>query len=186
MIGNEQKDTTNLAMFWPHPNTKNTSNKDPNPNSCHDTRMVGGQSNSHLFCGPSSHCCWKLSLARQNAERLWGQRNGVVLTNCINTVSFFTLDSCCSLWNGLPFWLHNFNRRALENVRVELDYGFVWDWSISKVAHAASLWIQSILREAIQSLLSLCLDLFPKSHDLFKTSECHNRCLPKMCSFYII
>lgn len=50
-------------MFWPHPNTKNTSNKDPNPNSCHDTRMVGGQSNSHLFCGPSSHCCWKLSLA---------------------------------------------------------------------------------------------------------------------------
>ena len=104
----------------------------------------------------------------QNAERLWGQRNGVVLTNCINTVSFFTLDSCCSLWNGLPFWLHNFNRRALENVRVELDYGFVWDWSISKVAHAASLWIQSILREAIQSLLSLCLDLFPKSHDLFK------------------
>lgn len=154
MIGNEQKRHHHFAMFWPHPNTKNTSlEKDPNPNSCHDTRMVGGQSNSHLFCGPSSHSCLEAQ-SRASKRGTTGQRNGVVLTNCINTVSLLTLDSCCSLWNGLPCWLHNFNRRALENVRVELDYGFVWDWSISKVTHAASLWIQSILREAFQSELA--------------------------------
>lgn len=143
-------------MFWPRPNTKNTSNKDPNPNSCHDTRMVGGQSNSHLFCGPSSHCCWKLSLASKRRTTLRSKKR-------------------CRFWHltvavlcEMVFLFDYITSTALENVRVELDYGFVWDWSISKVAHAASLWIQSILHEAIQSLLSLCLDLFPKSHDLFK------------------
>ena len=39
--------------------------------------------------------------------------------------------------------------------------------------------------ESFQSPLSLCLDLFPKVMTSSRTSECHNRCPPKMCSLLL-